>query len=254
MKSSVYRGRVRHRRFQPGAHAFDYDLHMLYLDLDEVETAFDGRWLWSYERPNLASFRRSDYLGPPDRPLKSAVLDRVEQSAGRRPKGSVRMLTHLRYFGFCFNPVTFYYCFEESGELAAIVAEITNTPWGERHAYVLDRSLDEGKNRTHRWSVPKQFHVSPFMGMNQDYTWQFFDPGDRLFVHMENRQDGQLFFDATLTMQRHPLDGPSLRRCLVAHPCMTSKALLGIYWQAFRLWLKRTPFHAHPPKVRQNVP
>jgi len=256
VKSAIYRGRVRHRRLEPTPHAFDYDLHMLYLDLDELPQAFDGRWLWSVGRSNLASFRREDYLGPRDQPLKQAVLARVAAVTGRAPDGPVRMLTHLRYFGFCFNPVTFYYCFDREEQLESIVAEITNTPWGERHAYVLTREDDQaatgapdGKGTRHLWCFPKEFHVSPFMDMDQDYRWRFEDPGERLFVHMENLRDEQLLFDATLTLERHPLDGPSLARCLVAHPCMTGKAVAGIYWQALRLWLKRIPFHNHPAKL-----
>lgn len=254
MKSAVYRGRVRHRRFAPAGHAFHYDLFMLYLDLDELDTVFDGRWLWSVNRPNLASFRREDYLGASDKPLREAVLERVAQAAGQAPDGPVRMLTHLRYFGLCFNPVTFYYCYDGNEELAAVVAEITNTPWRERHAYVLTRDDGERQDGRTLWTFPKDFHVSPFMDMDQDYRWRFDDPGDRLRVHMQNLRGERLIFDAALDMQRQPLTAASLARCLLVHPCMTGKALAGIYWQALRLALKRTPFHTHPAKLSERVP
>ncbi|TXH18822.1 MAG: DUF1365 domain-containing protein, partial [Gammaproteobacteria bacterium] len=136
--SAIYEGRVRHRRHAPRAHAFEYRMAQLYLDLDEVDAVFRERWLWSVERPNLASFRRRDFLGDPAQPLAEAVRDRVERASGERPGGPVRLLTHLRYAGYSFNPVSFYYCHAADGALHSIVAEITNTPWKERHRYVLD--------------------------------------------------------------------------------------------------------------------
>ena len=137
LQSAVYEGQVTHRRHLPRPHAFGYRVAQLYLDLDEIERVFAGRWLWSANRRNLAEWRRADYLGAPSRPLKEAVLDRVEQAGGGRPQGAVRMLCHPRYAGYVFNPVTFYYCHGGDGSLHSLVAEVSNTPWGERHAYVL---------------------------------------------------------------------------------------------------------------------
>ncbi|MFT7465556.1 MAG: DUF1365 family protein [Pseudohongiellaceae bacterium] len=254
MNSAVYRGRVRHRRFEPVQHVFEYDLFMLYLDLDELDSAFDGRRLWSVNKPNLASFRREDYLGPPEVPLREAVLARVAEVAGQAPNGPVRMLTHLRYFGFCFNPVSFYYCFDEHEQLAAIVAEITNTPWRQRHAYVLTREDSETQGGGQLWTFPKAFHISPFMDMEQQHRWRFDEPGEQLTVSMQNLRDERVAFDVMLSMERQELTGSNLARCLLLHPCMTGKALAGIYWQALRLALKRVPFHTHPEKLSERAP
>jgi DUF1365 family protein len=246
--SCIYRGEVRHRRFEPKAHAFRYRLHMLYLDLDELDEVFDGRWLWSVERANWVSWRRRDYLGDPGMPLRDAVLARVDEELGRSPSGPVRMLTHLRYAGYCFNPVTFYYCFDaDDRHVDALVAEITNTPWKERHAYVLGRDDAEiSPNGTLRWRFDKAFHVSPFMAMEHRYDWRFSEPREALAVQMENRRDGAPWFDATLTMRRRELTGPELARALLRHPLMTGEVIAAIHWQALRLWLKRVPFHPHP--------
>jgi DUF1365 family protein len=246
--SAIYVGELRHRRFVPKLHAFRYRLHMLYLDLDELEHAFDGRWLWSVERRNWATFRRRDYLGDPAVPLREAVLARVEAALGERPTGPVRVLTQLRYLGFCFNPVTFYYCFDATAQhVEAIVAEITNTPWNERHAYVLGRdAADVSANGTQRWQFDKDFHVSPFLSMDHRYDWRFSAPGRALVVHMENHREGLRWFDATLTMRRCELDERSLARTLLRHPFMTGKIAMAIYWQAALLWLRRVGFHAHP--------
>jgi DUF1365 family protein len=241
--SAIYHGWVTHRRHAPHPHSFRYRMAQLWLDLDELDDVFRGRWLWSTRGRNLAEFRRSDYLGPPSRPLAEAVRDRVEQALGRRPTGPVRLLTHLRYAGYVFNPVSFYYCYGTDGEtLDSIVAEITNTPWRERHAYVLPVAGAQPRGR----ALPWQFHVSPFLPMDCRYDWRFTPPGEDLRVHMQVWRESACQFDATLALRRRPLDGPGLALTLARFPLMTLQVTGAIHWQALRLWLKRNPVHDHP--------
>jgi DUF1365 family protein len=247
LASAVYEGIVRHSRFEPHPHEFRYRMAQLYLDLDEVDDVFAKRWLWSTKQGNVAQFRRSDYLGPSELPLADAVRLRVEQATGHRPGGPIRLLTHLRYFGHVFNPVSFYYCFAADGAaLTSIVAEITNMPWGERHVYVLPIATAQGNGRALGWTFPKAFHVSPFLPMACDYAWRFTAPAANLGVHMDVMRDGQRQFAATLNLQRRPLTSATLARVLWRYPLMTARVVGAIHWQAFRLWLKRNPVYDHP--------
>ena len=260
LHSCLYTGSVRHRRHEPVDNRFNYKLFMMYLDLAELPRVFEPYWLWSAKRPALARFRREDYLrgqradelryGETLPSLDESVRQVVTEQTGKRPTGPIRLLTHLRYFGYAFNPVSFYYCFDAAGEkVQTIVAEITNTPWKDRHAYVLpvEDSITSG-NAWH-FQFEKQFHVSPFMPMDMRYDWRFSAPGDGLHVHMENWRDGKTAFDATLSMRREEITSESLARALVGFPLMTAQVITLIHWQALRLWAKRVPFFTHPKKL-----
>ena len=250
--SCLYVGHVRHRRFFPRRHAFRYNLFMVYLDLAELDTVFQGRWLWSTRRPALAWFRRADHFGDPALPLDIQVRDLVEQRTGRRPQGPIRLLTHLRYFGYCINPISIYYCFKPDGEaLDALVAEVTNTPWGEKIAYVLDvADQDEGRQRA---DFAKALHVSPFLPMDLHYGWHSTPPGPHLAVHLDVLKGQSRLLDATLSLRRRPLDGRSMAGVLARFPLMTLKVVAAIHWEALRLLLKRIPLFAHPPASTQPM-
>jgi len=248
--SGIYAGWVRHRRMRPKEHEFRYRMFMMYLDLDELPELFDGRWLWSARGPALARFRRKDHMGPQDKPLDRAVRDLVLERTGQVPRGPIRLLTHLRYFGHVFNPVSFYYCFDENDEqVETIVAEVNNTPWGEQYCYVLPQSDNLGEGRHGRYRPEKAMHVSPFMEMDVDYDWRFGPPGERLTVHMANARNGEKIFDATLALDRREIGAASLASVLVSFPLMTMKVVFGIHWQALKLWLKGVPVHDHPDKA-----
>ena len=254
MDSCIYEGRVRHTRKKPVTHKFNYRLFMMYLDLDELPTLFSRRWFWSASRPALARFRRDDHLGPIDKPLADVIRDLVERSTGKRPEGPVRLLTNLSYFGYCFNPVSFYYCFAADGETVEfIVPEVNNTPWGERDTYVLDCQHGGAKALSWRFSPEKKMHVSPFMPMDVEYDWVLPKPTDRLSVYMANAENGTRIFDAAMHLNRKAITGWSLARVLLRFPLMTTKIIFAIHWEALRLWVKRCPLYIHPGKAKEAV-
>jgi uncharacterized protein len=239
--SAIYEGTIRHRRFGARPHELLHHLALMYLDLDELDGLLDGRLV--ADRPGLVRFRRGDYLGDPQIGLADAVRMLLERRTGSVPAGPIRLLTHLRTFGHCFNPVSFYYCFTAQERLDAVVAEVTNTPWGERHAYVLGRT-GEGPILTAGFA--KALHVSPFMGMEQRYTMRVAAPGSKLTVHIESHELGALAFDATLALRRAPLSSRGLARITAHYPAATLRVLALIYGHALALKLKGVPLHPRP--------
>ena len=255
MKSSIYEGSITHNRMTPAKNEFNYKLFLVYLDLAEIETVFKRRWLWSTDRASLCRFRRSDHFGDPKLSLDKTVRNKVENELGRRPKGPIRMLTHLRYFGYYFNPISIYYCFDETGSrLDVVVGEVSNTPWGEKHVYVLPvgdecEGNDVSKKRLLKFSNKKCFHVSPFMKMDLEYYWQMTVPAKNLFVQIEVKNQKETLLDVELELQRKAINGWTLANLLLKYPWMTGKVIGLIYYQAFRLWLKKVPYVPPPGKA-----
>ena len=244
--SAIYNGTIRHRRFGDVENAFEHGLALAYVDLDELPSLLGGRLVG--RGPKVVRFRRDDYLGDPAESLGDSVRALVASRTDARPEGPVRVLTQLRSFGHCFNPVSFYYCFDASGEqLEAVVAEVTNTPWGERHAYALARDGAAANGSTViRGDSEKALHVSPFMSMDHRYSWRVAAPGDSLSVHIENHRRGELAFDATLSMRRRELTPRAMADATLRYPVATGRVLALIYAHAVALKLKGARVHPHP--------
>lgn len=257
MNSRIYSGILGHCRHMPTINQFRYSVFMLYLDLDELDSLFDKFLLWSTKRVNFAWFKRSDHLGDPSQPLSESVRDLVSEKTGRRPLGPIRLLTNLRYFFYKSNPVSFYYCFEADGiTVHSIVAEVTNTPWGEMYCYVLghDQLEDSQQGSADHlfYRTDKVFTVSPFMPLDMQYGFEFSVPSDSLLVKMQNFRQGKRVFDVNLSLDAQPITRASLAKQLLAIPLMSFKVTAGIYWQALRIGLKGVPFLGHAHEKTNN--
>ena len=250
MRSALYFGSVRHRRMGAPVSEFRHALFMVYLDLAELPQLFDGRRLWSARRPAVAWFRRSDHLGDPGVALEESVRRLVAERTGRRPQGPIGLLTHLRYLGHCFNPVSFYYCWDSDGEkLEAVLAHVNNTPWGESHAYVMaiGDPADHGTASVSTGRFEKVLHVSPLMGMEHVYEITVTEPAERLAVHIASAdRDGRAVFDATLALTRRELTGTNMAFALARYPFLTLRIVAWIYGHALRLRLRGARYFPHP--------
>lgn len=252
---SLYTGTLRHRRFRPRAHEFTYQLFMAWLDIDRIpELMAKSPWT-SYNRFNWASFQERDHFGDP----RLSLRERVIQDAGAQgitlPEGPIFLLTHLRYLGYCFNPISFYFCYDREGSLETVLAEVNST-FGESRNYWLWIDNRQPSQNSLKWRCPKTMHVSPFMGMDLDYEFVLSKPGEKLVAHMNTieRQNSQPLFDATLVLERQPWTSRNLAGALLRHPWMTAEVIAGIHWQALRLFLKRIPVFTHPGPLRPRVP
>lgn len=237
LNSSLLIGHVRHRRLSPIEHRLNYPMFMPCLDLDELDQLERSVWCFGQRWWHWARFNRQDYLGEGD--LKLAVQEKVYQLTGQRLTGRVEAVLHLRYLGIYFSPVNFYYLYDQQGVWRCLLAEVSNTPWNERHYYAVPASSAQ------RYQHDKAFHVSPFNPIEQKYLWNVKPLTKRLFVHLECHREHKEF-DATLTMTKRPLSSKTLLQQLIVTPVMAVKVVTGIYWHAFKLWFKGAPFYSHP--------
>ena len=239
--SGIYSGRVRHRRLSPVEHSFEYTMFMAYLDVDRIPELMSVSKLAGYEKAALVSFRESDHFGDASLSLR----ERLEQDAAVNgvslPDGPIYLLTHLRYAGYCFNPISLYYFYAKGGgEPKVVMAEVHST-FGESHNYWLPGLRADG--------VTKELHVSPFNTMDNEYGFRLTAPSSSLVAHIDSFRQGQKFFDATLTMDWMPWTAKNLKRSILSYPFMTLKVIVAIHWQALKLFFKRMPFVPHPSKL-----
>jgi uncharacterized protein len=242
--NAIYKGTITHLRHYPRKHAFSYKINMLFIDLDDITKAFAKNWFWSFNRPNLACLMRADFFGPKNKSIKVSIQQLLFDKLQFNHKGKVYLLTSIRYFGYCFNPVSFYYCMDSNDKLVAIVSHITNTPWNEKFAYIHDcRNIP---TTSKEFEFDKAFHVSPFIPMDIKYKWIFTPPKDFLYVSMDNIKDEKLQFNATLRLTKKAWTPLSLNKILFLTFPMSIKSIILIYWNAAILYLKGIKFYPHP--------
>ena len=219
---------------------------MLCMDLDYVDSLFNCWPLTSAKKPGLGWFKRSDYVGCESIPIKNYILNQVEEEIGFRPQGKVTLLSHIRMWGILMNPIAVFNCYRRSGKLAAMVLQVTNTPWGEQCLYVLRANPDHYKQK---FEFDKMMHVSPFNPMAMRYSCRYLNYQNQLVLHLENYENDARITDATLTMKGQPLTHKKLQQSVLLHPYMTVKVYYGIYRQALALFLKKNPLFTNPTAI-----
>lgn len=239
----MYIGKIFHQRLVPKRHRFDYRIFLFWLDLDELDQLCENVRGLSVSAFSPVRFKRSDYLGHPDTSLKQSVLKRMSELAGRSLNGKVFLLGQLRMFGLYFSPVNFYYLQQQDGTYSHVLAEVSNTPWNQRHHYLVD--LTDQKD------CDKAFHVSPFNPMDMQYHWNIKQPDQQLDLQLSCSKS-EMHFVAQLKMNKHELNSKSLFRVVLSIPSMTVKTVVGIYWQALKLFIKGVPYYGPPDNKDEN--
>ena len=252
---SLFTGTLRHRRFEPRKHEFSYTLFMAWLDIDRIPETLATSPFTSYNRFNWASFQERDHFGDPQLPLRQRVMNDAREHGVELPDGPIFLLTHLRYLGYCFNPISFYFCYDQSGSIHSVLAEVNSTFGESRNYWLTEQNRQRSANALH-YRCAKAMHVSPFMDMNLDYEFVLTEPGEELVAHMTTFERGSTTppsFDATLALEREPWTARNLGRILLLHPWMTAKVIGAIHWQALLLFLKRVPVFSHPARLRPPI-
>ena len=234
--SALYEGWVTPRRLAPRRHAFRYRVFALLLDLDELECLSRLR-LFRWNRPGVASFYDSDHGDGRD---LRAWLDRLLAAQGISAKGARRVLCYPRLFGYVFNPLSVWFCYHETGSLAAIVYEVHNTH-GERHTYVLRADDQRDFIQQH---CAKSFYVSPFLSMDCTYDFKVRTPANDVLIAINESEAGKPVLTATFSGRRRPFGDATLALLLLRHPLMTLKVIAAIHFEAVRLVLKGVKRHA----------
>jgi len=247
MDSALYRGNLRHRRFQPREHSFTYPVFMAFLDIDRLPELMNISPFSSYNSWNWTSYHERDHFGDSQKSLRLRLRHDAAARGISLPEGQIFLLTHLRYFGYVFNPVSFFYCYDRTGNLSMVLSEVNST-FGESHNYWLTPANQKPNAAANRYQTGKSMHVSPFQPMELDYDWIFTPPSDRLVAHMNTRADGKINFDATLQLARRPWESKELVSALASYPFMTLRVIAAIHWEALKLWWKGVPVYTHPAK------
>jgi DUF1365 family protein len=249
MTSCIYTGNVTHQRHWPKKHRLSYRVFSLFLNLDELDHLGRKFRLFGYNSPAIFSFHDKDHGDGEGTPLRQWVNDTLASSGSRNPGGPVYLFTYPRMFGYVFNPISVYFCYDRQGELDTLIYEVGNT-WGERHCYIAPVS-ENGKPAEH--SCDKNFFVSPFLPMDCRYHFQTDKPGRKFRLLISETSRGEHVLDAWFSGKQRKLDDRSLMRLAATLPFMTLKIIAGIHWEALKIWFKGVPVFRHVPAPKEKT-
>ena len=246
----IYLGKVMHRRMFPVRYHFVYRVFSMLVDIDQVDRLAASLRFFSHNRFNLFSFFDTDHGARDGRALRpwiDRILDTVGINLG---EGRVMLFCFPRLLGYCFNPLSIWYCYNDDNQLCAILCEVKNT-FKEQHCYLLH---DNGLPM--KWPVRKdhvkKFHVSPFISMDAEYRFRLSAPGKAMSAIIREYQNGKLMLVAAQLGSRHDMTDRMLIRLLLAMPFMTLMVIVHIHWQALKIWFKGAPFHTKPSPPKEE--
>jgi hypothetical protein len=243
--SALYRGAVLHRRIRPKAHRLRYRVFWTLLDLDEVGALGKRLRFFSLDRFNLISFHAADHGDSRQSGLRAFVEEKLRGAGIKAAGGRIRILTMPRVLGYVFNPISVYFCDDADGHAAAVLYEVNNT-FGQRHFYVAAVDPDAAPGAMLRHGCAKDFYVSPFLGMDLAYRFQIAPPGERVVLSVNVSDEAGPLIATSMVGERAPLDDPTVLRTALAFPFLTLKVIVGIHWEALKLWLKGVPLTKRP--------
>lgn len=243
MQNAIYSGFVIHNRLSPKSHIFKYKITMFFLDVDNVDSAFEKNPFVSVNKFNFISFNRNNYMPSEDSTsIRDEIIKQIRANGYVEEPDKIYILTHLGYFGYCYNPVSFFYCYSKDEQLLYFLAEVNNTPWNERYVYFKKCDISE---LNIKFSLDKKFHVSPFLPMDMTYKWDINTPKEIVYVSMKCYEDNILRLTASFKLSRNKLSAMNCFKALLKNPLATQLLHYRIYWQALKLLIKRTPFFDH---------
>lgn len=242
-RSKLYEGRVFHQRFRPRKHRLSYRVFSLLIDLEELEALDQAHRWFSYNRFSVLSFWDKDYGAGKNEPLIEYVRNALQSAGIVLTNGRVEMLCYPRLFGYAFNPLSVYYCYDANDELQVMLYEVSNT-FGERHTYLIE--VDGTAGKTVRQSCPKAFYVSPFMDMKGKYDFRLSRPSDDITVRIDQCDEDGVMLKASFSGRAHEITDKNLMSMVLKYPLMTLKVIAGIHWEALKLWRKGLKFFDRP--------
>ena len=247
MNSCIYNGLVTHTRFKPVKHYLKYKTFSLFLDLDEIEELDKVNPIFSFNKFNIFSFYNKDHGERDGKSLKDWALNNLKKFSIQENINKIKLLCYPRVFGYVFNPLSIFYCYENN-ILKAIFYEVKNT-FNEQHTYIFKT---KGKKKIEQ-TCKKKFYVSPFMDMETKYDFKLQYPSDKLFVSIKQTDKEGVVLKAVQTGEKKELNLKQLIINLFKYPLMTVKIISAIHFEAFLLWKKGAIYRPRDKKIKNNL-
>tara|TARA_B100000700_G_scaffold141574_1_gene157542 strand:- start:908 stop:1675 length:768 start_codon:yes stop_codon:yes gene_type:complete len=248
-ESSIYIGKVIHKRFKPKVHFFKYRVFSILLDLSEINLLDKSLKIFSYNKFNIVSFYDADHGARDGTSLNQWVIKNLEDNNINTENIKIKLLCYPRIFGYVFNPLSVFFIYNQKSKLISILYEVKNT-FGEQHTYIFKVSE---KDNFIKNTCKKKFHVSPFIEMNCQYFFKILKPSNKISIIIDQYDDEGKLLYASQDGERVNLNNKNLIFSYLRHPLMTFKIIAAIHFEAFKLWIKGIKYLKKKLKVKNNI-